>query len=1024
VASPTIGLAIIARNAEKTLAACLDSIKDHVDQIVIVLGGPSDDATEEIARRYTDEVYPFEWCDDFSAARNFSFAKLRTDWAMWLDADDVFVGGERLRAVVNECAERGYGCVQLRYDYRHDARGNVIVTQNRERLMKLSLGWTWRNRVHEYAGAAQEHLVATNDEVYVRHTSNEPNSAYYFHLLQLMEAEMTPDHPEWPRLLACFMDHYRAAGDHRKAIEYGERAFEVLTDDGMRWTTACEVSRAYQGLEDWPMSVHWAHVALSIHPEYALPYLLLAHAAWFGSQDSARALLYLEFADRRLEAPLTVFRMPEDYTTTRWSVEHRALAAEGRWAEALEVVRQAEQYLGLPGDGRPRTWNGWDYWAWYYLERLRTEHSVAGATALVDHLFRRGDTLRALRLLENDLPLPARSDPRIVALLERVRRLTAHVRGDGKAYQEFYESAHTSLTDLDKMMNAVAYEPYRMDVLVERLRKRGAKRVLDVGCGAGEPAIYLAKQGFEVVGLDINRKAIQEARRRARRAAKGNGVRPHQLEFRVGSFDTVGPEHLGQFDAVVMMELIEHLNPSDVPLYLSTAEDFLRPGGAVFITTPGMAVGDIPGVFEEFPRDHVQEFSRADLEALVLASPSRRLKVPIQLHKIYDPNAPVPGFASWFVEYEWYDRLPGENWEKPVAIYVGPGLEEWDPATPETRGIGGSETWAAKVARELRAKGHPVVVYAACDGVWDGVIYRSAKWFNPKAPFAGARAWLCIVSRYLEALDERPAADHVLFVAHDTDYGDRLSKERLENMDAYCVLSEWQWQHTLDTYAARPKAFRERLLAKLRVVQNGIEPDYFQGQEERRSHSFIWSSSPDRGLDVLLDWWPRIREMWPDATLDVYYGFQNMQALARERPHLPPFIADVRQRLRQEGVTMRGRIGQKELAREMMRHQFWLYPATDAFGQPWHETFCITALEAAAGGCIGVFPAVGALSERPGYRVGTRQMSAEDALGALRALDGSRPPPFEAQEWSWAKAAESLLAAVPQEAPALEQVSA
>ena len=73
----TISLCMIVKNEERILARCLDSVKDLVDEIVIVDTG-SADATRRIAQTYTDRVYDFTWIDDFSAARNFAFSKANT----------------------------------------------------------------------------------------------------------------------------------------------------------------------------------------------------------------------------------------------------------------------------------------------------------------------------------------------------------------------------------------------------------------------------------------------------------------------------------------------------------------------------------------------------------------------------------------------------------------------------------------------------------------------------------------------------------------------------------------------------------------------------------------------------------------------------------------------------------------------------------------------------------------------------------------------------------------------------------
>lgn len=90
----TISLCMIVRNEEKVLARCLESVRGCVDEIVIVDTGSSD-ATKEIAARYTDRIYDFEWIDDFSAARNYAFEQATGDYLLWLDADDVLLPGRR-----------------------------------------------------------------------------------------------------------------------------------------------------------------------------------------------------------------------------------------------------------------------------------------------------------------------------------------------------------------------------------------------------------------------------------------------------------------------------------------------------------------------------------------------------------------------------------------------------------------------------------------------------------------------------------------------------------------------------------------------------------------------------------------------------------------------------------------------------------------------------------------------------------------------------------------------------------------
>ena len=83
----TVSLCMIVKDEEEVLDRCLSGMKDLVDEMIIVDTG-SKDRTKEIAGRYTDKVFTFEWTDDFSAARNFSFSKASMEYCMWMDAKE------------------------------------------------------------------------------------------------------------------------------------------------------------------------------------------------------------------------------------------------------------------------------------------------------------------------------------------------------------------------------------------------------------------------------------------------------------------------------------------------------------------------------------------------------------------------------------------------------------------------------------------------------------------------------------------------------------------------------------------------------------------------------------------------------------------------------------------------------------------------------------------------------------------------------------------------------------------------
>lgn len=86
--TPTISLCMIVKDEETYLAQCFDSVKDVVDEIIVVDTG-STDQTQAICQRYHVPFHSYSWDDDFSKARNHSLNFAQSDWILILDADEI-----------------------------------------------------------------------------------------------------------------------------------------------------------------------------------------------------------------------------------------------------------------------------------------------------------------------------------------------------------------------------------------------------------------------------------------------------------------------------------------------------------------------------------------------------------------------------------------------------------------------------------------------------------------------------------------------------------------------------------------------------------------------------------------------------------------------------------------------------------------------------------------------------------------------------------------------------------------------
>jgi tetratricopeptide (TPR) repeat protein len=94
---PTLGLSMIVRDGEATLARCLESVRPLADEIVIADTGSSD-RTREVAVEHGVRIFSIAWENDFARARNQALEEVHTDWVLSLDADEM-LDPESLRVV-------------------------------------------------------------------------------------------------------------------------------------------------------------------------------------------------------------------------------------------------------------------------------------------------------------------------------------------------------------------------------------------------------------------------------------------------------------------------------------------------------------------------------------------------------------------------------------------------------------------------------------------------------------------------------------------------------------------------------------------------------------------------------------------------------------------------------------------------------------------------------------------------------------------------------------------------------------
>ncbi|MFR5874931.1 MAG: glycosyltransferase [Eubacterium sp.] len=292
----SISLCMIVKNEEKVLARCLDSIKDAVDEIVIVDTG-SNDNTKNIALKYTDFVYDYKWADDFSKARNFSFSKATKDFIMWLDADDVVTEQNRNKIIELKEQLDNTDAIMLKYNTAFDEDGNATFSYYRERIIRRRILPVWKGRVHEvieyhgrtiYSDAAINHqsekteYSTRNLEIYEKQFSEgaemKPRDLFYFarelyyHKKYSRSIKMLCDflkiHDAWieNKIEACKILSfcYSETGEKDKALS---ALFQSFIYDKPRAEICCLAGNLFMSKNEYDKAVYWFETALNI-PQY------------------------------------------------------------------------------------------------------------------------------------------------------------------------------------------------------------------------------------------------------------------------------------------------------------------------------------------------------------------------------------------------------------------------------------------------------------------------------------------------------------------------------------------------------------------------------------------------------------------------------------------------------------------------------------------------------------------------------------------------------------------------------------
>lgn len=160
-----ISICIIAKNEEQNIENCLKPLRAYDWEIIVVDTG-STDRTKEIAGKYADKVLDYIWCDDFSAARNFSIEQASYDTILVIDSDEYLTEID-IEAILHLASQNpvSVGLLSRENHYQMNGTDSVYVDLV-ERLFS--------RKYYHYEGIIHEQVCLREPERYTYETYQIP----------------------------------------------------------------------------------------------------------------------------------------------------------------------------------------------------------------------------------------------------------------------------------------------------------------------------------------------------------------------------------------------------------------------------------------------------------------------------------------------------------------------------------------------------------------------------------------------------------------------------------------------------------------------------------------------------------------------------------------------------------------------------------------------------------------------------------------------------------------------------------
>jgi len=257
------------------LKRCLTSIAPFVDGIFITITGKNKKC-EDVVNAFGGVISTCVWENDFGKARNFALSQIpkEYDYFLWVDADDVIRGGDKLRATIEE--HKSVDVFVFNYLYAFDKWNNPVVVHLKSRVLRNDNCVEWAGKLHEDFKANRALESKFVEGIDILHLSDEARFDKAKERNKLVAQKALDGAKDDPRTYWNLGNSCKALGENRESIKAFETFMELSKSDDEKYIVCLRLAELFLDEEDYETALEYGRYAIGLKPLYPDAYITTA----------------------------------------------------------------------------------------------------------------------------------------------------------------------------------------------------------------------------------------------------------------------------------------------------------------------------------------------------------------------------------------------------------------------------------------------------------------------------------------------------------------------------------------------------------------------------------------------------------------------------------------------------------------------------------------------------------------------------------------------------------------------------